>query len=469
MSAKPEEESSFSRDAKGLKYDPNDKDTSARYGGDNGIQACDEWPWWLRFACGVALTINFLIFWVFAIGVQGLVWKGILCPILRPIYVWMDEFKPFRRFATQYIYTRERHADYFAQALLCIIGWSLPFAYMLHQQVTNGTLSWWQIYFYYFSWVGIRGGTLGGVYSIAHREGHNPSFYKPWIQKWVGNFFENILGPFYGSVPHNFTTTHIYLHHYLQAGSGDSFYQYDMDRTSWRDFMIFLHRIAMHSTGISALIILRSRNLTKQANQLFWGICQYFIVYPAVLLLITRSWSFLFYMYVQPFVGMTFFLSFMNFAFHAFVDYDEKGEPIDCVYATALTEGDDDYFGENDHMAHHYSTHVYWRDLDEHRPTHIEDFKKYHGAVFKDISIVECAAMLLFKDYKGLARQFVQYNTEPAPNKLPHEELMRRGREDLSNTTQSSVWIGQGRLTDEELACMIEARAKRREPKWLRV
>jgi len=216
--AEAETINSFTHDEQGLKYDPN-VSPKDRYAGDNGVQACDHWPWWLRFACGVLLTVNFIIFWAAPVFVQGMVWRAFLCPILRPIYVWLDTHPAIRKFAETYIYTRPRHADYFAQTLLCFVGFIPPFLYMLYQQVTYGTLSWYQIYFYYFSWVGIRGGTLGGVYSLAHREGHNPSFYQPWIQKWIGNPFENIFGPFFGSVPWNFTTTHIYLHHALQARS----------------------------------------------------------------------------------------------------------------------------------------------------------------------------------------------------------------------------------------------------------
>jgi len=232
--------------------------------------------------------------------------------------------------------------------------------------------------------------------------------------------------------------------------------------------MILLHRIGMHCSGISAWIMLRVRGHYKQANILTKGLLQYYILYPGILFFLTRSWSFIFYMYFQPFVGMTFFLCFMNVAFHAFVEY-ENDKPVECVYHTDMIGGDDDYFGENSHMSHHIATHVYWRDLDEARKSLYSDFAKYHGAIFKDLSIVEVAGMLLFKDFKTLAKHFVQFNDAPAPNKLPTEELIRRGREDLSATTKTSVWVGQGRLTLEEVEVMLETRAKRREPKWLRL
>jgi hypothetical protein len=314
-------------------------------------------------------------------------------------------------------------------------------------------------------WVGIRGGTLGGAYALAHREGHNPNFYQPWIANNIGNVFENIIGPFFGSVPYNFSTSHIYLHHFLQAGSQDSFYQFDMDRSSWKDFMVFLHRITLHCLGVASVQIMYRRGLTEQWKKLARGCFTYMVVYPAGLLLVTNfSWSFIFYIYIQPFVGMTFFLAFMNFAFHAFVDYDEDGKTIGCVNSTCIIDGNDEYFGEDDHMAHHYATHVYWRDLPEYRKTKVEEFKKYNAMIFHTVSIAELAALILFKQWDRLADLYVQYNDEPAPNKPSEEFLCREGAVDLSGTTKASVWMNTGRLTRKEIIAMIKSRSIRREP-----
>jgi hypothetical protein len=308
---------------------------------------------------------------------------------------------------------------------------------------------------------------LGGVYSITHREGHNANFYKPFIRKYIGNIFEEIFSPFFGSVPKNFAITHLYLHHALQARSADSFYQYDVDRSSLSDFMILLHRIGMHCSGISAWNQMRIHGLVKQANKFSIGLFQYYILYPLLILALTRSWTFLFFMYFQPFVGMTFFLCFMNVAFHAMVDYDEEGNPIECVFSTELTDGNDDYFGEDSHLSHHVAGNVYYRDIPQQRNKQ-NDWGKYHACVFRGLSVAEAAGYMLFKQWDILADHFVQYNDKPAPNKLPEEELIRLGSENLSAGVKQSVWVGQGLLTKRELAAMIQSRVQRREPKWLR-
>jgi hypothetical protein len=53
----------------------------------------------------------------------------------------------------------------------------------------------------------------------------------------------------------------------------------------------------------------------------------------------------------------------MNFGFHGFIDPNEKNETSWCVNSTCIIEGEDDYFGEDDHMAHHYATPLFYTEL----------------------------------------------------------------------------------------------------------
>lgn len=183
----------------------------------------------------------------------------------------------------------------------------------------------------------------------------------------------------------------------------------------------------------------------------------------------------------------------MNYAFHAFIDFDENGKHIECVNSTAIIEGDDDYFGEDDHMAHHYATHVYWRDLPKYREGQVEAFKKHNASVFRGLSIVELAAFLLFKDWKSLAKHYVQFNdgsqsfdggvsvkstyADGTKNvamgskqggkrtEAESKRLIEQGMEDLTETFRMSVWNYTGKLTEDEIIAMLKSRAMRREPK----
>jgi len=151
---------------------------------------------------------------------------------------------------------------------------------------------------------------------------------------------------------------------------------------------------------------------------------------PAAILMVTKSFSFLFFIYLQPLICMTFFLALLNFGFHGFIEFDKDGKSIEVVNSTCIIEGDDDSFGEDDHYMHHYAGTVYHRDLPEEHKARIAEFKKYKASVFRGLSILELSIFLLADDFKKLAEHYVDYT---------------------------------GTMTKEEVAKMLEVRAKRKE------
>jgi len=48
---------------------------------------------------------------------------------------------------------------------------------------------------------------------------------------------------------------------------------------------------------------------------------------------------------------MSFFLALVNWAFHAFIELDASGRHLPHVNALTILDGQDDNFGEDDHMA----------------------------------------------------------------------------------------------------------------------
>ena len=90
------------------------------------------------------------------------------------------------------------------------------------------------------SWVGVGGRIMGAAYALAHKEGHNFALYKKPLRGVFGNFFENWLGMFYGIIPYSFTTSHVSIHHRLDGGLGDTFYQWDLNRASLSDFCLYV-------------------------------------------------------------------------------------------------------------------------------------------------------------------------------------------------------------------------------------
>jgi hypothetical protein len=383
----------------------------------------------IPYVSGALMTLNFFVFWAAPIAGMGMLWKHVLKGPLMPLYDKIDQNPTLRRFAEDYIYSQPRYADYFTMSLIVTLNSALFIGILFYWQLSTGSLPLWLVYLYYCSWVGLGGRIMGCAYSFAHKEGHNQNLYKKWLKNSVGHFFENWLGVFFGNVPWNFTTSHIFIHHRLDGGAGDTFYMWDIDRTNPADFLLYVHRIFLHMTGYSSLKFFSCHNHAAKEKLLTKGVITYWVT-AAAILAITRSFSFTFFFYLQPLFCMTYFLGFINVGFHAFIEYDENGKSIGCVNATAIVNGDDDTYGEDDHMAHHYATSVFYRDLPAHQASQVEEYKRHKASVFKGVSVVELSVFIMCGLWDEVAKAYVDFT---------------------------------GEMTKEEIITMLKARAKRTE------
>lgn len=182
--------------------------------------------------------------------------------------------------------------------------------------------------------------------------------------------------------------------------------------------MIYVHRIFLHMIGYSSIRYLRAHNRHDQADLLWSGVKTYVLVALAILG-ITRSISFVFWFYIEPLLCMTYFLALINIGFHGFLDFDESGNHIQVIDATTIVDGENDLWGEDDHMAHHYQTGVYYRDLPELQKSKIGEFKKHKASVFKTLSIVELSIFIVLGLWDKLAEYYVDYTGE-----MTKEEIM---------------------------------------------
>lgn len=90
------------------------------------------------------------------------------------------------------------------------------------------------------------------------------------------------------------------------------------------------------------------------------------------------------------------------------------------VNSTCIVDGEDDLFGEDDHMSHHYNTAVYFKDLPEHQRGKQAEFARTKASVFKKLSIVELSIYILLGLWDKCADYYVDYS-----GKLSREEIMK--------------------------------------------
>ena len=209
----------------------------------------------LRRFLGIVLTLNFAVFWAAPVVIQGQLFHMGLHRIVRSVFAPLGRSAVLRLFAAEHVYQKVVHVDYFPTAICLTVGAASSLGLVFAWQVLFGALPWWLVAAYYFAWVGFGGRGMGAVYTFAHREGHVTAgrMYRPWIRKHIGNIFENRIGVWYGIVPHNFSTSHILLHHRLNGGKADPVYVWDLDRTKYSDMLLYQWRLFAYMTGFSSL------------------------------------------------------------------------------------------------------------------------------------------------------------------------------------------------------------------------
>lgn len=326
---------------------------------------------------GLLLIANFLLVWAVPLFLQGIIFhQTFVGAICRSAYEFLS---PGMNHFLRCVYRNSKHTEYGCTAVLVLLSTICNFLFY-----TNGRIS---AFTYTLGWVGIGGRCMGGAYTFAHKEAHNPLLYKYKI-----NVFENWVGLLYGNVPNNFSTSHIYIHHALDGRKGDTFYMWDLPRNSFFSFATYVERVFWHMCAITPVQYFRSHNMYRQSNKLIRGCIAYWILFPSVLAMLTTS-KVLFVVWLQPLFAMTVFLALINWAQHGFIELDSNGCHDPRVNATTIVDGRDDYFAENYHWEHHY-THD--------QPSADDTLKP--ASVFTNISIPELALLILFDKFEMLSK-----------------------------------------------------------------
>lgn len=427
-----------------------------------------QWLVRLRTVLGTLVTLNFVVLWAIPVVVQGQLYRMGLHRILRPVHRRLDKSRALRRFAAKFIYRRPAHVDYFATAMLFAFVFFLSLGGVFALQIVTKSLQWYVVPIYYFIWVGPGGRCMAAAYTFAHREGHLPRgrMYRPWIGNRVGNVFENWIGVWYGTVPHNFSTSHILLHHRFDSGKGDPIYLWDIDRTNFWDVMRYQWRFFRYMLGISSLAEFRRQRgvlgaVDRARRTLARGVVIYWLCVPAaILVLLTATGSsvssallFLFFIYFQPLCAMSCFLSLLNIGWHGFLEFDQTGEQVKHVTSATILDGYDDSYGEDFHLAHHHFSSIGHDALAEHAVVEQREWGRCHGSVFEKTTIFELSVLMILGRFDVLVRNHYVDYSEGALSQAELADLLktRAQRTELSYEEYEFHYLPQLRDSVAEL------------------
>eukprot|EP00658_Telonema_sp_P-2_P002197 TRINITY_DN1083_c0_g1_i3.p1 TRINITY_DN1083_c0_g1~~TRINITY_DN1083_c0_g1_i3.p1 ORF type:complete len:278 (-),score=64.72 TRINITY_DN1083_c0_g1_i3:276-1109(-) len=215
--------------------------------------------------------------------------------------------------------------------------------------------------------------------------------------------------------------------------------------------MLYLVRGLAHCTGFGGLLQFysspRKRDNTVCFNKLAWGCFVYWVLAPAVCVS-TMGWEFYFWIMLQPGMCMTFFLAIINQGFHGFISFDDKKEHVKCVTSTTLVSGLDDYFGEDDHMAHHHFVGVYYKDLPDHQRTQVQMWADEHASVFQGLDVFTFAVYVVLKAWPVMAKRYMDFSEKKLSQKEIEAMLeLRAHRRDTeySGIMPAVPWSGRAK------------------------
>ncbi len=420
-----------------------------------------------RKILGTLLALNFAAIWAAPVLIQGQFFRRGLDRIVRPAYGLFDGSAALRRFAARFVYRRPAHVDYFAAAVLLFSSTCVLLCALFAWQIAFGSLPWWLVVLYYFIWVGPGGRSIATAWTLAHREGHlsRGRMYRPWLGDWMGNFFENWLGVFYGTVPYNFSIAHTLLHHRLDSGKGDPVYLWDIDRTRFGDLMLFQWRFFRHMTGLASMVEFRRESgvhpsVDRARARLRRGMAIYWIWVPSgILALLIGTGSsvasallFLFLVYLQPLFAMSTFLSIISIGQHGFLEFDKAGQHLKHVTSTTILDGIDDSFGEDYHLAHHLFPAMAHDKLPQHVARERSEWARCNGAVFKNTTFFEIAIMIHLGQFDRLIRDhYVDFSGEGTVEELSTLFERRAKRKEMTYEHYEFRYLPGLRLRVREL------------------
>ncbi|KAI9002599.1 hypothetical protein DFJ74DRAFT_696319 [Hyaloraphidium curvatum] len=325
----------------------------------------------------------------------------------------MDRSPAVRGFAERYVYSKPQHADFFVTTVLITVSTAVSAVALIAIQNKLGYLPWTVLLLYYNVWLGLGGRMMGATYALTHREAHTPTLYRRSIRDTLGTISSDWVGLMYGNVPDLFATSHIWVHHKLNGAPPDTIYMWDNPRDSLRGFALFVTRMFHNLAGTSSLRIFEVNKRPALHAKLRAGMLKFWVYTPLVLLVLTRSPSFLFWIWLQPLLCMTVFLAVVNVSQHAFVEYDEQGKLVPAVTSMTVLDGMDDYWGEDNHISHHNSVTTYFRDLPEWNAAQRDEWRRVRASVFRGTSIVELSVLVLLGKWDELAAYYVDHSDTP--------------------------------------------------------
>ncbi len=212
-----------------------------------------------------------------------------------------------------------------------------------------------------------------------------------------------VLAPLMGQSPYTYFAHHMGMHHPENNLPEDlsSTMRYRRDSIAG-----FLHYFgSFMTTGIVRLVAYHARRdhgrLARMAllGELGWlaGVIALGFVNLTATIIV----------FVAPLVVMRFMMMAGNWAQHAFIDASDPANPYRNSITSINTRYNRRCFNDGYHIGHHIKANRHWSEMPADFEKNLAQYRAEGAVIFEGVDYFQIWAMLMTKQYKALAKRFV--------------------------------------------------------------
>lgn len=242
---------------------------------------------------------------------------------------------------------------------------------------------------------------LGPYVLMLHNVCHRKLFKKKY--EVLNKYIPWVLGIFFGQTPDTYFYHHVIMHHPENNEPDDlsSTMKYKRDNVS--AFLRYLG--SFYVTGVLDLAMYyKHRQKGKYAFRVIRG--EVFFILLAVSLCFFNLMAAI-TVFILPLLFIRFAMMAGNWAQHAFIDIDKPED----IYSNSITCINSVYnrqcFNDGYHIGHHLRPYMHWTEMPANFKENISQYIKNNAIVFRRIDYFQIWFLLMTKNYKKLATNFV--------------------------------------------------------------
>jgi hypothetical protein len=259
--------------------------------------------------------------------------------------------------------------------------------------------NWWVASAYLFlNWAVFLGPFILMLHNTSHR-----SLFKNKYKKWNRSIVW-LVGPFFGETPETYFGHHIAMHHPENNLESDLSTTMKYQRDRFSDFLIYFSEFLF--IGLIQLIqYLRNKDRSPIARRVILGELSFLLL--AVVLSFVNWRAALVVMWLPLFFTRLMMMA-GNWGQHAFVD---AASPENC-YRNSINCINSRYnkmcFNDGYHIGHHVRSSRHWTQMPEDFLNNLERYASEEAIVFEKLDFTVVWFLLMTRQYRKLARHYVQ-------------------------------------------------------------